>query len=157
MTINRKVSSVAVIVLGIFITLVGTVMSSSLELGIVNGSGIVLVFLSTRALRTQENFEFINTKIAPERWTFAKMRFGIILIVIGFISAITAAIIIGTAINIATATGLCVLLLGAGKTLKVRALRNHSESVTWAMRLIGYPAALIFRAQSMAKRPRVAA
>ncbi|MCK4592474.1 hypothetical protein KAT63_03505 [Candidatus Parcubacteria bacterium] len=157
MITNRKVASVAVIVLGVFITLIGTAMGSSFELGMVNGFGIVLAFLGTRALRTQENFEFINTKIAPERWTLAKTRFGIILIVIGFISTITATVVIGTAINIATATGLCVLLLGAGKILKVKSLSNYPKQVTWVMKFAGYPAVLILRAQSMAKCPRVAA
>ncbi len=149
MEINRKAASVAVLVIGLVMALIGTATSSHLELGIVNGFGIVLAFLGTRALRTQENFEFINTKIAPERWISAKVRFGIILIIIGFISAITGVMVIGTAINIATATGLCVLLIGAGKILKVRVLRNHPESVTWGMKFAGYPPELIERAQSM--------
>jgi len=157
MEINRKVASVAVLIIGLAVTLIGTAMSSYLELGIVNGFGIVLAFLGTRALGTQENFEFLNTKITPEQWALAKTKFGIILIAIGFISAITAAVIIGITINIATATGLCILLLGAGKILKVKVLKNHPKPVTWVMNLIGYPPASILRARSMAKYPGVVA
>ncbi len=149
---NKRKGLIAVLITGCLITLIGTVMSSALELNIVNGSGIILVYLSRKALRIQENHKFISTNDLSGQWAPMKREAGVIFCVSGIILAITATAIIGIAINIATATGIVIFLFGAGKLTKPRALSHHTDSVIWLMRIADFPSELISKAQSMKKR-----
>ena len=149
---NKRKGLIAVLIIGCLMTLIGTAMSSALELGIVNGFGIFLAILSRKGLRAQENHEFIRTNNPSEQWAPMKKKAGITFCISGIILAITATAIIGTAINIATAIGTLIFLLGAGKSKKPRALSHHTNSVVWLMRIADFPSTLIVKAQNMKRQ-----
>ena len=155
MTEQRK-GLFAVLIIGCLIALIGTVMSSHLELGIVNGFGIALVFLSRKALRIQENHEFISTNDPSGRWVQMKKEAGRIFCAIGITLFVIATILIGTIMNIATAVGVIIFLLGAGKLMKPRTIRNHNKSVVKVMKLFEFPSELILKAQGMGRQCVVA-
>jgi len=151
---NKRKGLFAVLIIGCLMTLIGTAMSSSFELGIV--IGIVLVYLSRKALRIQENHEFISTSDPSGQWTLMKREAGVIFCVIGITMVITTTAVIGITINIATVIGTIVFLSGLFKLAKPRVLSHHTDSVVKAMRFIGFPPELISKTQSL-KRQRVAA
>ena len=149
---SKRKGLIAVLIIGCLMTLVGTAMSSHLELGMINGFGIVLVFLSRKALRIQENYEFISTKNPSGQWVQMKREAGIIFCIIGMISAMTAAVVIGTVINIATAIGIIIFLLGTGKLMKPRVISRHNKLVIKIMKFTEFPPELILKAQSMGRQ-----
>ena len=147
--VNKRKGLIAVLVIGCLMTLIGTAMSSALELGIVNGFGIILTLLSKNALRIQENHKFIDTKYSQTKWLQLKESTGKIFCAIGIMLTIIATVIIGSVVNIAAICGICIFSLGTGKVAKTISLNSFNEFVVKVMKLFDFPSELITRAKSM--------
>lgn len=130
---GRKLSF-AILVVGCFITSIGTGITGS---SIVFGLGVALITLSSIAIRVQENREFTNPNHDLAVYQSMKIKSGLINLGLGIMCCIVAIAITGVvAIDICTIPGLALVGFGAGKVMKHSFIaRSSPELLSWVIRV----------------------